>query len=83
MEYTIPGRAIENMQNAYDSYGKFFTSKQINKSFYSITLDELNNFFKQNFKLKQFFLSIMTNEDEKNLPNKKQIEKIFIKKEYK
>ncbi len=81
MEYSIPGKEIVNMQNIYKNYGKFLNHKQTKKSFYSITLDELNSFYKENFKINKFFLSVMTSKDKKEMPTLKDVEKIFIKKE--
>ncbi|MBR1925571.1 MAG: insulinase family protein [Clostridia bacterium] len=77
MDYITPASAISDIKNMYRLYGCFLKQKLIDKSFYSITLKQVNNLFKEIFSKRDIFLSIMTNADKKDLPTLKQIEKIF------
>ncbi len=78
MEYDVPGNNVSNLLHNYKNYGKFFPNRLIEKSYYSITLDEINKYYKENFKVKNIYLSIMTNN---NTLNKNELKKIFIEKE--
>ncbi len=72
-----PGKALETMDDQATVYGFFWKQKQVDKLFFSHTLEELNNFFRKNFVSNCMYVSILTNADKKEIPTLKQIEKIF------
>ena len=77
MEYITPKSAISNIKSQYMFYGCFLKPKLIKKSFYSVTLEQVNNLFREIFSKRDIFLTIMTNADKKDLPTLKQVQKIF------
>ena len=79
MDYLTPKSAISSIKSQHKYFGCFLKPKQVEKSFYSITLNEVNSLFKEIFSKRDIFLTIMTNADKKDLPTLKQVQKIFNK----
>jgi len=77
MDYITPASAISGIKNEYKFYGCFLKPRLNKKYFYSVTLEQVNNLFREIFSKRDIYLSIMTNADKKELPTLKQVEKIF------
>ena len=83
MEFSTPGDAIRALRGQYQTYDELLEKKVLKKLFYSITLNDVNEFMKNALKFNNYYISILTNTEieKKMLPTEREIKALFTKKE--
>ncbi len=83
MEFSTPGDAIRALRGQYQTYDELLEKKVLKKLFYSITLNDVNEFMKNALKFNNYYISILTNTEieKKMLPTEREIKTLFTEKE--